>query len=243
MLRSVCTIASADGGAGIGRGARGSRAARVSPSRRAVGPRRRRRTRCRSRRCRKAAAACPPSPRRRSCRPHWGRSRAGAIIRLQQRLAQPRQHPGGVAAIEQAGADAVVPDRANPVGEQQPALVQLDRRAAIADLGIFPGQCAAINGCRTSQATRSSDWASHRLSPSCRLIIRYLPSTWRGNSAPPLLWAISPFTGQRSKVRKSCPSRIRARCRRGRPRCKCQGSDAPSGSTSRTRRMSSSPRD
>ena len=56
-----------------------------------------------------------------------------------------REHLGGIALVEQHGADRIFPDRTDAVGEQQPAFVQFDRRAAIADLHEFPGKLRLQN--------------------------------------------------------------------------------------------------
>ena len=48
-------------------------------------------------------------------------------------------NPGGIIAVEEDGADAVFAHRADAVGEDKPAGIGLDGRAAVAELGEFPG--------------------------------------------------------------------------------------------------------
>ena len=55
-----------------------------------------------------------------------------------QRLARARENLGGVLLVQENGADRILPDRTNPVNQQQPTIVQLDGRATIADLNELP---------------------------------------------------------------------------------------------------------
>ncbi len=55
-----------------------------------------------------------------------------------QRLARTAQNLGRIVLVQENGADRVFSDRPNAVDQQQPAVVQFDRRAAIADLNELP---------------------------------------------------------------------------------------------------------
>src|SRR3546814_6964775 len=56
----------------------------------------------------------------------------------EDRLAGAADHLRGIVLVEQHRADRIFAHRADAVGEQQPALVKLDWRPAIADLDEFP---------------------------------------------------------------------------------------------------------
>ena len=58
--------------------------------------------------------------------------------RADQRMSRARQQSGWVIAVEQAGADAIVAHRSHAVGQHQPAFINFDGRATIADLDELP---------------------------------------------------------------------------------------------------------
>jgi len=63
--------------------------------------------------------------------------------RRQHGLAQPRDHPAGIVQVQQRRADAVATHRADAMRDDEPALRQLDRAAAIANLHELQGSAAA----------------------------------------------------------------------------------------------------
>ncbi len=60
-----------------------------------------------------------------------------------QRLSGSCENLGGIALVEERRAYRIFPDRPDAMGEQQPAFIEFDRRAAIADLYEFPWKLAA----------------------------------------------------------------------------------------------------
>src|SRR5690606_16502644 len=65
-------------------------------------------------------------------------SGALGLVGPQQRLGRSSKEPCRIVAIKEAGSDRIVAERADAVGDHQPALVDLQRRAAVADLDELP---------------------------------------------------------------------------------------------------------
>ena len=80
--------------------------------------------------------------RRRRLRRRYRRRWAHSLRDLRRRPtvsgAGSSEHASRIILVEQHSADRIFAHRADAVGEHQPALVQLDGRAAIADLDEFP---------------------------------------------------------------------------------------------------------
>ncbi len=60
-------------------------------------------------------------------------------VGLQQRYLQPADHARRIIEIEQERAQRILAHRADAVRQHQPAGLGLDRRAAVAELHVFPG--------------------------------------------------------------------------------------------------------
>src|SRR5690242_18074130 len=63
-----------------------------------------------------------------------------------QRLARARQHLRGIGLVEQYRADRIAAHGPHSMRQQQPSLVELDGRPAIADLYELPGKLRLENG-------------------------------------------------------------------------------------------------
>src|SRR5918996_2061145 len=61
------------------------------------------------------------------------------IERLEERLTEAPDYPPRILAIKQCGADAIVAHGADTVGQDEPASLGFQGRAAITDLNILPG--------------------------------------------------------------------------------------------------------
>ena len=61
------------------------------------------------------------------------------VVERFERLTEAPDHAARVFEIEQSGADAIVAHGADPVGQDEPASLGFQGRAAIADLNVLPG--------------------------------------------------------------------------------------------------------
>src|SRR5580700_10926091 len=105
--------------------------------------------------------------------------------------------------VEQDRADGVLPHRPDAVGEDEPALLRLDRGAAVAELDQLPGALWHLDGDGLAPAVTIggvSDGVALSVPPGQRGILASDPA---GDSAMPLLLADAPASWETSKVRKS----------------------------------------